>query len=88
MKIKEVDSKASLNKAFQLMKDNQAKDDNNYLEDHGGAYTAAYLYLKSASGMTKPMLAKELSIRTGFDLAVAVLMIDAIDAYEDIKGNI
>ena len=88
MKLNEVDTKAGLNKAFQLAKDNQAKDDTNYLEDHGGAYTAAVLYIRSARGTVKPQLAKELSERSGIDYDIAVLMIDAIDAYEDLKGNI
>lgn len=86
MKLNEVDTRAGLNKAFQLSKDNQ--NSINYLEDQGVEYTAAYLYLKAESGVRKPQLAKELSERSGIDYNVAVLMIDAIDAYEDIKGNI
>lgn len=53
--------------------------------DEGGAYTAASLYLKAESGTTKPQIAKQLSELTGIDLNIAVLMIDAIDAYEDIR---
>lgn len=53
-------------------------------ETVGGPYTAAKLYL-SHPGLVKPALAKELSEQTGIDYDIAVLMIDAIDAYEDIR---
>ena len=48
------------------------------------AYLAAKLYL-SHPGLVKPALAKELSEQAGIDYDIAVLMIDAIDAYEDIR---
>jgi len=54
-------------------------------ESEGGPYTAADLYLGAERGTTKPQMAKELSNQTGIDYNVAVLMIDAIDAYEDIR---
>lgn len=47
-------------------------------------YVAAKLYL-SHPGLVKTALAKELSEQTGLDYEVAVLLIDAIDAYEDIR---
>lgn len=53
----------------------------------GGPYTAAELYLGAESGTTKPQMAKELSERTAIDYDIAVLMIDAIDAYEDIRES-
>ncbi len=55
------------------------------LESEGGPYTAAELYLRSERGTSKPQMAKRLSEQTGIDYAVAILMIDAIDAYEDIR---
>ncbi len=55
-------------------------------ESEGGPYTAAKLYL-SHPGLVKPALAKELSEQTGIDYDIAVLMIDAIDAYEDIRES-
>ena len=90
MKLNEVDTKAGLDQAFQIAKDNTQSDaqEINYLEDHGTEYTAAVLYLKAESGVRKPQLAQELVDITGIDYDVAVLMIDAIDAYEDLKGNI
>ena len=57
-----------------------------YLDD-GGPYTAASLYLKAERGTTKPQLAEELNKLTAIDYDIAVLMIDAIDAYEDIRES-
>ena len=83
MKLNEVDTKAGLNKAFQIAKDRQQAEQ----YDDGGPYTAASLYLKAERGATKPQIAKQLSELTGIDLHIAVLMIDAIDAYEDIRDS-
>ena len=66
------------------MKIEQITEQNDY-SDMGGPYTAAGLYLKAERGTTKPQIAKQLSEQTGIDLHIAVLMIDAIDAYEDIR---
>lgn len=55
-----------------------------FREVHGDAYVAAYLYLNTQHN-TKPQLAKKLSEETGIDYNTAILMIDAIDAYEDIR---
>ena len=55
--------------------------------DTGGPYTAASLYLKAERGTTKPQIAKKLSELTAIDYNIAVLMIDAIDAYEDIRES-
>ena len=54
-------------------------------EVHGDAYVAAYLYLNAEFGVTKPELAKVLSEEIGVDGNTASQMIDAIDAYEDIR---
>lgn len=48
------------------------------------AYLAAKLYL-SHPGLVKPAMAKEVSEQAGIDYDIAVSMIDAIDAYEDIR---
>lgn len=91
MKINEVDTVAGLNKAFQLMKDRQSQNDTHsqslkdIQEVHGDEYVAAVLYLNN-KGRTKLALARKLSEVTGVDSPTAMRMIDAIDAYEDIKG--
>ena len=54
-------------------------------EVHGDAYVAAYLYLNSGFGVTKPELAKVLSKAISISYDSAAQIIDAIDAYEDIK---
>ncbi len=48
------------------------------------AYIAAKLYL-SHPGLVKPALARELSELGNIDAPTAMLMIDAIDAYEDLR---
>ena len=53
-------------------------------EVHGDSYVAAYLYLNS-QGSTKPQLAKILGEEINVDFDTASQMIDAIDAYEDIR---
>jgi hypothetical protein len=55
-------------------------------EVHGVEYAAAYLYINSHRfGRTKPELAKVLSGALGIGRNEATQMIDAIDAYEDIR---
>ena len=53
-------------------------------EVHGDAYVAASLYLNN-QGKTKLVLARKLSEVIGVDSPTAMRMIDAIDAYEDIR---
>lgn len=74
-----------MNDMRKLIEAVEAIEEQNDYSDMGGAYTAASLYLKAERGETKPVIAKKLSELTGIDLNIAVLMIDAIDAYEDIR---
>lgn len=53
-------------------------------EVHGDAYVAASLYLNN-QGKTKLVLARKLSEVIGVDSPTAMRIIDAIDAYEDIR---
>ena len=56
-------------------------------EVHGDAYVAAYLYRNPVFGVTKPEMARILSKEVGIDYKIAEAMIDAIDAYEDIRES-
>ncbi len=49
------------------------------------AYMAAKLYLTAADEDTKPKLARKLSEMANIDSPTAMMIIDAIDAYEDIR---
>ena len=54
--------------------------------DNDEAYIAAKLYLNATgSGAKKPEIAKQLSYKTTVGFQAAILMIDAIDAYEDLR---
>lgn len=60
------------------------------VEYYGGdddAYIAANLYLKGMRGTTKTIMAKQLSEQTSLDYRTATMLIDAIDAYEDIRES-
>lgn len=51
------------------------------------SYAAAKYYLESGRGSTKDGIAKKLSDETGVEYNIAVLMIEAIDAYEDTRES-
>lgn len=54
-------------------------------EAHGVDYVAAYLYINSIPSGRKPEMAEALEEATGIDFTTATRMIEAIDAYEDIR---
>ena len=56
-----------------------------FAEVHGVEYAAAYVYKNQRFGKTKPEKARKLSGALGISGKDATMMIDAIDAYEDIR---